>query len=354
MTVHRVANFFLFGTFFFLFSCSKEPKFSFFCEKDKLGNYTLKWEVVSQHENKKIGVYMSDNDSIFADPPLLRPDIKEYVAIIATNDSIGRKFFRLKVNRTFSDIISNRFFKMDSLQNFRDMGGYATSDKKQMKWGMLYRSGELSDVSPRDVKVLDALNIASIVDFRDDGEKASYTHSYQVHNLFQVPIVTNSRAYVTEKIIDGSFLRDDAIIFTKESYRSMIENNTKDFARFFDILCDESNYPILLHAYLGKDRVGLASYFILKILGVPEDIINDDYLASNSCISEQYAIGEARFLPEKMQEAATVVCKADIVYLNYAKSYMENKSGSVDLYLEKELGLTPDKKEKLREILLYN
>ena len=64
-------------------------------------------------------------------------------------------------------------------------------------------------------------------------------------------------------------------------------------------------------------------------------------------------MGEARYLPEQMQEAATVVCKADRSYLKYAISCMENMSGSVDKYMEKELKLTEDKKEKLRKILLY-
>ncbi len=353
LSIKDLTAFFLFGSLLVSSGCSKEPEFSFFCEKDRAGNYILKWEVTPKEDNDKISIYMSDNDSEFAGPPTLVTNVNDYVASIPTQDSIGRKFFRLKVNRTFSGIISNRIFRMDSLQNFRDVGGYFTRDKQQIKWGMLYRSGELSEVSGKDLKILEALHIKTIIDFRDDDERALYPDVYAAKNMIHIPMITGNRAYITEKIIDGSFLRGDAIIFTQDTYKSLIENNADDFARFFDILCDESNYPILFHGYLGKDRVGLANYFILRALGISDEINENDYILSNWCISEQQVMGEARYLPEKMQEAATVVCQANMSYLNYAKTCMRNKSGSIDEYMEKELKLTSEKKEKLKQILLY-
>jgi len=54
-----------------------------------------------------------------------------------------------------------------------------------------------------------------------------------------------------------------------------------------------------------------------------------------------------------MQEAMTMISKADVSQLRYAISCMKNKSGSVEEYMSKELGLTSQKKEKLRNILLY-
>jgi len=296
---------------------------------------------------------MSDNDSSFPEPPVLDTSINDYVANIPTGDSIGRHFFRLKVDKTFSGIISNRLFNTDSIQNFRDAGGYFTSEGKQIKWGKVYRSGELSELTTKDTKILDALKIKTIIDFRDHEEILQYPDNYQARRTVHIPVYTGNRAYVREKIIDGSFYRGDAIIFTQDTYKTLVEDFSAEFAQFFDILCDEGNYPILFHGYLGKDRVGLASYYLLHVLGVSNSLNEEDYLLSNSCIAEEQVMGEARFLPERMQEAATVVCKANISYLNYAKSCMANKSGSIDDYMTNELKLTEDKREKLRQILLY-
>ncbi|WP_090558595.1 tyrosine-protein phosphatase [Pedobacter hartonius] len=54
--------------------------------------------------------------------------------------------------------------------NFRDLGGYQTKDQKTIKWGKLYRSAVLSDLTPGDLDKLSTLHIARIADFRGSGE----------------------------------------------------------------------------------------------------------------------------------------------------------------------------------------
>ncbi|HCO67296.1 MAG TPA: hypothetical protein DIT04_06015 [Dysgonomonas sp.] len=341
------------GSLLMAAGCSQEPSISFFCESDRAGNYILKWEVSPKDDDDEIKIYMSKDDAGFQEPPVLTTSVNDYVATIPTGDPIGRHFFRLKVNKTFSGVISNRVFKTDSVQNFRDLGGYNTVTGKQVKWGRLYRSGELYELTGKDKNMLDALGIKTVVDFRDHEERLQYPDDYQAQKIIHIPMYTGNRAYVREKIIDGTFYRGDAIIFTQDTYKTLITDYSEEFAQLFDILCDEANYPVLIHGYLGKDRVGLASYILLYVLGVSNAVNEDDYLLSNSNISEEQVMGEARFLPERMQEAATVVCKVNLSYLNYAKTCMINKSGSIDNYITNELKLTEDKKEKLRQILLY-
>lgn len=353
MKVKNLATFFLFGSFLLNTGCSEEPKFSFFCERDKQGNYTIKWEVSSAGSHDEINIYMSDNDSLFVGLPILKTKINDYVANISTQSPIYRKYFRLKVKNTFSGVITNRFFKLDSLQNFRDVGGYYTREGRQMKWGRLYRSGELTDVSSNDINKLKSLKIKTIIDFRDEEERQTYPNRYTAENMVYLPMRTENRAYIREKIIDGSFLRGDALLFTQDTYKVLVENYAYQFAKFFDILSNEQNYPIIFHGHLGKDRVGLANYFLLRALGIPSDTNEEEYLLSNSYINEAEVMGEARFLPEQMQEAATIICQSHMAYLNYARTCMIRKSGSVEEYMEKELKLTADKKEKLKEILLY-
>lgn len=353
MRIKDLTAFFLFGSLLVSGGCTRESNISFYCERDRVGNYVLKWEVSPKDVNDKINVYMSDSDLNFTGSPLLTANVNDYIAYIPSQNTLERKFFRLRVKKSYSGIISNRYFKMDSIQNFRDVGGYFTGKGDQVKWGMIYRSGELYEMSDKDEETIEALKIKTIIDFRDDEEVSLYPDRYEAEKVIRIPMVTGNRTYVIEKIIDGSFYRGDAIIFTQDTYKSLIENNTEGYARFFDALCDENNYPILFHGYLGKDRVGLANYFLLRALGVSNDTNEDDYLLSNYCISEQQVLGEARFLPEAMQEAATVICKADISYLNYAKTCMKNKSGSIDEFMSKELKLTPEKIDKLKHILLY-
>lgn len=59
---------------------------------------------------------------------------------------------------------------MDSVQNFRDLGGYTSTNGKTVKWGKVFRSGELSSLSEWDSIRLDNLGIKTIIDLRTNQE----------------------------------------------------------------------------------------------------------------------------------------------------------------------------------------
>ena len=66
----------------------------------------------------------------------------------------------------------HRLLPMDGAHNTRELGGYKTTDGKSIKWGMLFRSDKLSDISKTDEEYLKNLGIKKIIDFRSEDEKA--------------------------------------------------------------------------------------------------------------------------------------------------------------------------------------
>ena len=64
-----------------------------------------------------------------------------------------------------------RLLPMDGSYNTRELGGYKTKDGKSVKWGVLYRSDKLSDISEIDQEYIQSLGIKRIVDFRSTIEK---------------------------------------------------------------------------------------------------------------------------------------------------------------------------------------
>jgi len=344
--------------FSILFSaCTDATQISFFCEKDKKDNYIIKWEVFPEkNEQAKIDIFSSDNDSVFSKTPFFSTLINEYITVIPPKDHIFREFFRLRVDQSYSGIISNRFFNNKGVQNLRDIGGYFTKNEKQVKWGKLYRSGDLANLSPEDIKILNNLNIRTVIDFRRDVQMEEHPDNLPANiSYLKIPIEVNCfNLQVKERILEGYFLKGDAIIYTQDCYRTIIEKHSAEYAHFFDILCNESNYPILFHCGWGKDRSGLAAYFILKTLDVLPASIEEDYLYSNQGLDKKRILENAEDLPESVQEAITMISTADISHLRYAISCMKKKSGSVDEYMHKELKLTPQKIAKLKDLLLYN
>jgi len=41
----------------------------------------------------------------------------------------------------------SRHIELEGEPNFRDLGGYKTADGKTVKWGQIYRSGKLSNLT---------------------------------------------------------------------------------------------------------------------------------------------------------------------------------------------------------------
>lgn len=66
-----------------------------------------------------------------------------------------------------------RRIELSGAHNFRDLGGYRTTEGKTIKWGLFFRSGNLSKLSRSDLKKIGELNLQLIVDFRSKQEQVS-------------------------------------------------------------------------------------------------------------------------------------------------------------------------------------
>lgn len=352
----RLQFLFIISFIFVFLGCASVPSVTVLCERDNKKNYILKWEIYPDIDNTQVEIFVSDNDSIFPTTPQLIVNSNDYIAVVKrdSSDLNKRKYFKLNIAGATSNIITNRFFELDSIQNFRDIGGYETNDNRHVKWGKIYRSGSLLKMTNTDSIELDNLSIKSIIDLRSSDTKIKSIDRYSQANHIRIPIAHSGYASISQKILDGHFLRGDAVIFTQDIYKDIVNNYTEELSQFFDYLCDESNYPIVYQCFLGKDQSGLATYFLLKALDIPVDELEDDYMASEKGIDRHKLFNGADSLSESRQEAFTMLTNTDLSYLKYAISSIRDKSGSVDEYLLKELKLTPDKRKKLKSILLYN
>ena len=66
----------------------------------------------------------------------------------------------------------------------------------------------------------------------------------------------------------------------RDSYRGYVQHNTPRFRALFAHLL-EDRAPLVIHCTAGKDRTGFACALILHALGVPDDVISEDYLLTN-------------------------------------------------------------------------
>lgn len=336
------------------YSCSKPtPSILAFCEKDEKGDYILKWEIYPEQDNADIDIYASDNDSIFSSVPLFTTSANNYIAIVNNGDSLNYRFFKLRVSGEMSAVISTRYYELDSVQNFRDLGGYKTIDNRAMKWGKVFRSGHFGYATEHDLATLSNLGIKTIIDLRPLDVAYRRPDRLIVDNNIALPITQSAYDRISEQVINGKFFKGDAIIYTQDLYRDIVVNYHEAYKKFFDLLMDEKNYPVAFHCSLGKDQTGIAAYFLLRALGISSEVAEDDYKFSDKGIDKSKLTFRVDTLSESKQEALTMLTRTDPAYLRYAISCIRQQYGSVDEYLTKELEITDQKKMKLQQILLY-
>jgi protein-tyrosine phosphatase len=68
--------------------------------------------------------------------------------------------------------VPERLVALEGAFNFRDLGGYPSRDGQHTRWGRLYRSDTLHELTEADVKVIRELGLTTVIDLRTPKELA--------------------------------------------------------------------------------------------------------------------------------------------------------------------------------------
>jgi protein-tyrosine phosphatase len=341
------------GGILFLTGCASPlPEIQVLCQRDGIGNYIIKWEMNPETDGL-MKLYVSDNSDMSQFSPAGYAPVHDGVITYVTNDNITRKYFRLMFDDTYERRVASRSLLMDSVQNFRDMGGYFSDHAQSTRWGKVYRSGEINRMSERDILRLKELKIKTIIDLRTEQEAALSPTVCSGARVVHIPVRVNMEDII-RRIMEGRVRKGDGSLFMQDMYLQFIEpDNAQAFAQAFQLFLDESNYPILFHCSLGKDRTGFLASLLLSALGVPEETILGDYVATNDYIDLKRYASLAQGMDTDAQEAMTVILSANETFLDLVFRKIKKKYGSVAQYLSEEMQLTDKQQEKLKDILLF-
>ena len=184
----------------------------------------------------------------------------------------------------------HRIIPIQGAANFRDLGGYETADGKIVKWGLLYRSDDLSDIDDAGVEKIRELGIRTVVDFRDRTEVAYSPDNLPetVRNITKIPIEAGK---LMGAFSDENLTRLKTMGMMISVYRALIHDFQPSYRMFQDTLSQAGNAPILFHCTAGKDRTGVGAALLLSGLGVPRQTVFDDYLLSRKLLLGKYVPG---------------------------------------------------------------
>ena len=257
-----------------------------FCHVERTPDqsYLIRWH--GSQPEQKVAVYMSDNPDRFysdGDPgtPILHTTTQE--AVIANPDIHVRHYFYLETERGEGAILAERQLSLEGTPNFRDLGGYAAQDGRRLKWGKLYRSSKLSELTDIDINYVRRLGLTMICDFRQVLEQElepTVLGGEGTHTIASLPVTPGSSSSFMDNLHQGIIAVDDSAGFMEEINRDFVVNQMPQYAEMFQLLL-VGDQQLLIHCASGKDRTGFGAALILDVLGVSEEAIVDDYLLTN-------------------------------------------------------------------------
>jgi protein-tyrosine phosphatase len=160
--------------------------------------------------------------------------------------------------------------------NFRDLGGYPTTDGRRTAWRRVFRADGLTNLTDEDLAVLEEIGVRSVLDLRTDVETETRGRfpDHVVH-------VAYHHLPLTETLPgeEQAPLWHDAG-FVSERYRRMLVDGAQSVVRAVQLLADPARLPAVFHCSVGKDRTGVLAAVILGLLGVSDEVIVDDYALS--------------------------------------------------------------------------
>lgn len=330
-----------------------QPEIQVVCETDDVFNYIIKWDVYPEIEGT-VKIYASSSPDYFDtnSQPLAEANIAAGNVRLVANHSLRRQYYLIRFNNKYEKVVGTRSQKLYYVQNFRDIGGYNTLENKYIRWGMLYRSGCIDSLDVLSIKRLKLMGIRTLIDFRDTDKFKSPTRRLGLKNVINLPVEIQALSEVEKKLDNNEFLRGDASLYMQDMYVMFAEKYAETFKSMFNQLLVEENYPVIISCIYGKDCTGFAMAMLFHALNIPEESIIEDYSLTNTYFDKHSIPYDVNAYKTETQEAITTMMNADEVYLTCSLEKIKQQYGSINNYMEEELGITPEKRRKLQQILL--
>ncbi len=264
----------------------------------------------------------------------------------------------------------DRLLPLQGGRNFRDLGGYRTTDGRHVKWGLLFRSGSMHGLTLADYTYLEGRGIRVVCDFRDQRERGSEPVDWPADRAPRVLFDDYhlDMAGMMPKGPPANWTEAAARAGLAASYPRMLVQFNGQYRRMFAELL-AGHAPLAFNCTAGKDRTGIAAALLLTALDVPRATVIADYSATNRYLdarqlahspasnmaSSQTATANTNPAAAFMQMPLGVqraFMAADPSYIAAALAVLDHHRGGSAGYLRDELGLTPAALLQLRQMYL--
>jgi protein-tyrosine phosphatase len=328
------------------------------CELVRPGVYTINFQ--SAADAGPVEVFASSRpDRIDSAKPVAT--MRRAPADVTVPAPSGRIYFHLRSPSGATRVVAVRRLPLEGAKNFRDLGGYRSADGRYVRWGLVYRSGYLADLTKSDYAYLNTLGIRLVCDVRAEGERLRSPTQWtgRPPEFLSVPIGPNRDGTLTADDLKRRVAALNAPGSGPVSGYDFAIKNAPQYGKILQRIA-AGDLPAVEHCTSGKDRTGVFSAILLTILDVPRDTVIQDYLlteryllAPDSLESTRAQLQKIFGLPEPLDDATvkaimtvrpeTLAATLDAITTTY---------GSFDTYFRDALHLSDADRALIRQRLL--
>ncbi|WP_308637234.1 tyrosine-protein phosphatase [Paenibacillus silvisoli] len=327
-------------------------------DRSSKGNLIIHWKANADLGAAKI-YWSTSPDNIEKNGKLLAQTYTGLNGYMAKDPKPGyRVYFKVKAGNGATVTTAERKVNLQGAFNFRDLGGYKTTDGKTVKWGKLYRAEELGHLTTADLEYVQRMGIKTNVDYRTDAEVKAMPDPVLagITNIRTDEGNAGATADLMSMIQSGMMKDEASAVQMMAGFNKQMVDAPKFYVQLMELLNDPANIALVQHCTAGKDRTGLGSAIILLALGVDGQTVMNDYLLSNVYREEANKKTiegvKQQIKDENVVAAITALMGVQKEFLQAAIDEMKAEYGSIDGFLEKGLGITKQERAKLKAMYL--
>jgi protein-tyrosine phosphatase len=227
-----------------------------------------------------------------------------------------------------------RTLAWEGLLNVRDLGGHPTADGGETRWGAVVRADNVRRLTEAGWQALVDYGVRTVVDLRFHEELAEDPPRELPVDVVHVSLFGELDPEYGAELQERERTAPDWGAHLRELYLESLEHLPANFAQAVAAVGDASDGGVCVHCFAGKDRTGLVSALVLRLAGVPIDVIADDYAASEANVArliEPWA-AEARDEVERERRLRHALTPREAMH--GALTELERRHGDVRAYLE--------------------
>jgi len=252
------------------------------------------------------------------------------------------------------------FVTIPGVVNVRDLGSYPTKYPGMVtKPNLLYRSGEVSNITDEGKQRLRELGITTIYDLRSDTEIQKYNTpcpTIDGVDVVRTPVF-KLEDYSPEMMAKRFELyasgKTEAFM---ELYSQILEHGGPAFGTILRQIRDNPESGCMFHCTAGKDRTGVIAALLMKLAGVSDDAIAEDY--SLTRIGREPArklimarLAKMPFFAADNEKALNMLTSRKEVMLAFLE-LIDKKYGGVEGYLKRYVQLSEEDIGTIRRNIL--